>query len=411
MKEIENLLVKHYAGSHSYGTNTATSDVDFRGIFSADKRTVLSPFLNVKEVTDTSEEDTKYYELVNYMKLYLNANPNVMETLWVDEKHIVQSSEGYELLRKYRQEMMSTRLAFTFTGFAHAQSTRLKNHSSWIAKERNGMNELQSMIDGTPCVQMKDFICDNFPEYVYKHLDFSECNKYIKGLLHTGGYMRSPSLQMLSSNPPQHKSFLKLQHNFVEEKVLTRDFDIRNYSTDHILYPYGNELYGLIPYEGGVPVNDDGSIHKVDTATLSETTIKKTPLFLVKYCKKEYELACDNRNNYHTWKKNRNASRAELEFEHGYDTKFAMHTVRILRMAEEALSTGELIVYRPDAQELLDIKNGKWSYEEVMQFNEETIRNITDNLYHNSVLPKKPNINLASDVVVQLREFLWYNMK
>lgn len=32
----ENLLVKHYAGSHVYNTALLTSDVDFRGIFCAD---------------------------------------------------------------------------------------------------------------------------------------------------------------------------------------------------------------------------------------------------------------------------------------------------------------------------------------------------------------------------------------
>ena len=57
----ENMLVKHYAGSISYGTNLPTSDVDFRGIFCGDPVNILTPFFPIREVTDVDEEDTKLY--------------------------------------------------------------------------------------------------------------------------------------------------------------------------------------------------------------------------------------------------------------------------------------------------------------------------------------------------------------
>ncbi|AEZ66297.1 hypothetical protein phiTE_131 [Pectobacterium phage phiTE] len=38
--------------------------------------------------------------------------------------------------------------------------------------------------------------------------------------------------------------------------------------------------------------------------------------------------------------KNRNAARHELEEKFGYDTKHAMHLVRLLRMSQEILETG-----------------------------------------------------------------------
>lgn len=54
--------------------------------------------------------------------------------------------------------------------------------------------------------------------------------------------------------------------------------------------------------------------------------------------------------------------RKHLILEHGYDAKNAAHCIRLLRMAVEFLSTGELEVFRTkDAQELLDIKAGRWS--------------------------------------------------
>jgi hypothetical protein len=49
----------------------------------------------------------------------------------------------------------------------------------------------------------------------------------------------------------------------------------------------------------------------------------------------------------------------------GYDCKNASHLIRLLRMGTEVLLTGEIHIVRDDAQELLDIKRGKWSLHDV----------------------------------------------
>jgi len=59
------------------------------------------------------------------------------------------------------------------------------------------------------------------------------------------------------------------------------------------------------------------------------------------------------------------AKRKTLVEKFGYDTKNAAHLVRIMRMGIEFLSTGELQVLRPDAQELLEIKRGEWTLDRV----------------------------------------------
>src|SRR6185369_17173804 len=49
----------------------------------------------------------------------------------------------------------------------------------------------------------------------------------------------------------------------------------------------------------------------------------------------------------------------------GYDTKNAAHLIRILRMGIEFLTEGTLYVEREDKQELLNIKQGLWTLDEV----------------------------------------------
>ena len=69
---------------------------------------------------------------------------------------------------------------------------------------------------------------------------------------------------------------------------------------------------------------------------------------------------------YMSWKTNRNEKRAELESRFGYDTKHASHLIRLLRTGLEILRDGKLSVNRVDAQDLSDIRNGAYSYDEIM---------------------------------------------
>ena len=60
-------------------------------------------------------------------------------------------------------------------------------------------------------------------------------------------------------------------------------------------------------------------------------------------------------------------ARRERMEKHGYDTKHAMHLVRVLRTGLELLETGELNVRRPDADELLAILDGAYSYRKLAE--------------------------------------------
>lgn len=48
--------------------------------------------------------------------------------------------------------------------------------------------------------------------------------------------------------------------------------------------------------------------------------------------------------------------------------KHAMHLVRLMRMCREILADGKVIVKRPDREELLAIRNGAWSYDELIEW-------------------------------------------
>ncbi len=96
--------------------------------------------------------------------------------------------------------------------------------------------------------------------------------------------------------------------------------------------------------------------------------------------------------------------RKRLVLEHGYDTKNAAHLIRLLRMGAEFLATGEMLVYRTDdRQELLDIKAGKWSLEEVKTEAERGFAACKEALAK-STLPEKPNRDRAEALLVETLE-------
>jgi|AGFS01.1.fsa_nt_gi Predicted nucleotidyltransferase len=409
---LKGQIVKHYAGSHAYGTSTPESDVDFRGIFLAEKKFVLTPFFNVREVNDVTEEDTKFFELNHFMELCVDANPNILETLWVDDKDIVQRTEMYDHLRSYRDDLLSTKIAYTYTGYAHNQATRMKNHHGWMAKEQIAERRLREIWSQYPCQQVIDWMYDYFPDYVIDRIDTSKGKgMYIKTIIDFDKFMRDTSLQLISTVPLAQHHFVRLVHNYLPEKVLDRDFSLTHYNYDYELIHYGSDIFAVVEKEGSKTLMGLGNLLWDSKKERTPEELKVTPALIVKFNRKEFEENNENRKHYHDWKKNRNAKRSELESKNGYDTKHAMHVVRLLRTAEEALTTGVVNVRRPDAAELLAIRNGAWSYEEMMQYFNDKEVYIREVLVKSSQLRKKPDIKVAAKVMEELYEMYWYNKK
>lgn len=345
-------IVQMYAGSIAYGTNIETSDVDFRGIFCASPIQIRTPFFPVRECVDDTSEDSKLFELTHFMNLAIDCNPNIVELLWTDESDITYTTPAYELLRSHRSELLSKKIAFTTSGYALSQLKRIKGHNKWL----------------------------NNPQ---------------------------------SEAPPRQEDYVSLVYNLTSAKILPNTFDFKRYKQGYQLVHYGNNIYGLYESSKHTTVTDKGElistdkIDKISDIEMDINDISKVPLLIVKYNNEEYKAKKETHKNYWTWKRNRNHARSELEEKFGYDSKHAMHLVRLLRMGREALTTGELIIKRPDAQELLNIRNGEWSYEELVEYAEEMDNEIRNVLYKSSELRKKPNIKIAGEVLMEVQNIMW----
>jgi predicted nucleotidyltransferase len=93
--------------------------------------------------------------------------------------------------------------------------------------------------------------------------------------------------------------------------------------------------------------------------------------------------------------------RKRLVRKHGYDPKQASHMIRLLRMGIEFLVDGELNVHRHDNQELVNIKEGQWEFDEVLDEGDRLFDKLED-AYINSDLPTNPDRERAERVVMQI---------
>jgi len=96
------------------------------------------------------------------------------------------------------------------------------------------------------------------------------------------------------------------------------------------------------------------------------------------------------------------AKRKKLVEMYGYDCKHASHSIRLLRMGVEFLDTGVLNVYREkDASELVDIKTGKWTIDEVKD-EANRLFSLAKSQVDKSPLPKVPDVEAVNKIVEEI---------
>lgn len=143
IKTVPNVLLLGYGGSHAYGTNIPTSDIDIRGIY----MNSLDEFIGIKKDSETKEipgEDTVLYSLKKMIQLLSQCNPNTIEILGLrPEDYLYISKEG-QMLLQYKHLFLSKRAVFTFGQYAKAQLNRLINKSG-RSKDEVSQNETRSL--------------------------------------------------------------------------------------------------------------------------------------------------------------------------------------------------------------------------------------------------------------------------
>lgn len=98
--------------------------------------------------------------------------------------------------------------------------------------------------------------------------------------------------------------------------------------------------------------------------------------------------------------KGKHGQRPELEARLGYDTKAAMHLMRLMFEAKEYVSTGYITYPSPERELLLSIRQGEWSFDKLISNYHHAEAEVLQAMKE-SRLPEKVDRNSVSTLITQ----------
>lgn len=147
VEEKRKIIYLTYGGSHAYGTNIPTSDIDIRGIALKTEKELLGT-QNFEQFINT-ETDTTIYAVDKFFQLALNCNPNIIEMLGTKQEHRFLVEPEMQLMLDNKDIFLSKRAINSFGGYATSQLRRLENAlgrtQTQPQKEKHMFNTLCNM--------------------------------------------------------------------------------------------------------------------------------------------------------------------------------------------------------------------------------------------------------------------------
>lgn len=340
-------VTKH--GSHAYGTNIEGSDLDIRGVCIAPKE-YYHGFSKVFEQAESKDPDLVIFEIRKFFRLAADCNPNALEIIFTDPSDHLVTSPASELLFRKRELFLSRKVRHTFQGYAHAQMKRILTHRRWLlnpvtghpTRPEFGLPE-RTVIPADQLQAAQSAIRKRLDEWGWKDLEeFDEAAR------------------------------IRIREIFIDRLT-----EITQWSEAEIDTKTWNAACLSLGY-------DTNFIELLDRERRYTSKLR------------EYQ-------QYNEWKAKRNPARAELEAQWGFDSKHAMHLVRLSRCCEELLTEGVLHVRRNDAQELLGVRHGAWSFETLVEWFEAQAKKI-EVAEKSSPLPRVPNVHALDALCMEIVE-------
>lgn len=302
LPEGSEVLFAAVTGSRLYGTSTPQSDIDVRGIALPPAPYHLG-FAHTFEQFENKTNDTVVYSLKKFFTLAVDCNPNITELLFVPEEMSLLAGPVWREIQRNRTLFLSQRARYRFAGYATAQLHRIKTHRKWLLEP---------------------------PEQKPERSDFGLPNERLIAKDQVGAFnlVLARRLEKIRRSHPLKDQLLAMEE------------------TEDLL----GAIQSAQPLEG--PVIEA----LVDMPIEMRRSLAR---------ELEYDAAKKKWDAYRAWLRTRNEERLELERRYGYDTKHAMHLFRLMREGLELLRDHRITLPRPDADELLAIRDGALPFDEV----------------------------------------------
>lgn len=385
IKENKLLAYEYVRGSTLYNTNlpNGLSDVDYGGVYIAPLDVLYGLSYKYEPQVSDKKGDTTYYELGRWVELLIKANPNALESLYVPtDKIIGEIHPSVQLFIDNRDLFLTKEVIKSTSGYARSQIHKATGHNKKCV---------------SPMVERKDVLdfCYTFKEQGSQPIvDF--LNEY--GLQQKYcGLVNIPNMKDVYGvyyDFAAHIFFEKVDINTKVKLLYSKIVDSNKLDVIQSNIDMKN-FYG---YSG--IVHPDGKSNEV---RLSSIPKGETPICFMTYNQCGYESHCKRYKEYQQWLEERNPMRFASNGNSNYDRKNMAHTIRLLHMGRElSQNKGFNVVRTWDREMILDIRNGKYSYEEILNY----ANNVYDEMLKTMdkcSLPDKVDIDKVNNLLIQAR--------
>jgi hypothetical protein len=144
---------------------------------------------------------------------------------------------------------------------------------------------------------------------------------------------------------------------------------------------------------------------RADEIRLSSIDDKDTrPICFISYNQSGYSTHCRQYVEYQEWVRNRNPKRYESNLDKNYGSKNMMHCFRLMHMAGEIAEGQGVILKRTwDRQFLLDVRNHKFEYDEILELLEADKEKMTV-LMEKSSIREKVDTGFVNELMIDIRK-------
>jgi hypothetical protein len=174
------------------------------------------------------------------------------------------------------------------------------------------------------------------------------------------------------------------------------------YNNDTDIKETRNRLSETFPigYRGVINVDANGNELRLSSIDDKDTR----PICFISYNQSGYSSHCRLYAEYQTWVKERNPKRYESNLDKNYDSKNMMHCFRLMHMAGEIAEGKGMILQRTwDRQFLMDVRNHKFEYEEIIERLEEEKERMNQ-LMEQSTIREQIDTDLVNQLMIDIRK-------
>lgn len=388
------IAYEYRRGSHMYHLNTETSDIDTGGVFICPQSYLYGLRSEYPEQVSDEKNDTVFYEFGRWIELLLKSNPTALESLFAPEDCIIGDVHpAVQYVLDHKWDFVSKECFKTFYGYAVSQIGKARGLNKKIV---NPVTERKDILDF--CYTFNGQGSKPIKEYLKEHkLDQKYC-----------GLVKIPN--MCDGNSSIYGVYYDFaaywhfenidDHSRYDDYVGTEMIEYLDYR-DILKRIVNKEFFG---YSGIVHPDE---ITRSNDVRLSSVPKGEKPICVMTYNKNGYESHCRDYKEYKEWEEKRNPVRYEGNLGHNYDAKNVMHCMRLVRMAKElAQGKGFNVVRDWDRQYLLDIRNHKFEYEDVMEQLEKEKAEMEEAI-KSCTLPDYVDVDKVNTLLIEARKNLY----